>query len=197
MAIVTLSDYKSYLNIGDTGLDTFLTSLQTDVEKKVKEYLNDNLESATYTGELFDGDSTRIIVPKYSPITSVTSISAYDGRSGGSDVWTALVQDTDYDRLLVYDSYIYLDGYTFTEGTANYKMTYVAGYSSTTMPGAIVEACKELLALYLAKSKKGEFRLGLLSKVKNSGAGGDTLSYDVNSEEKILKRISYFRRLST
>lgn len=197
MSLVTLANYKAYLKIGDTSQDTNLTVLQSAVEKRIKNFLNRDLESATYTDEYYTGKGTNKMVLRQYPITSVTTIKRYDGISGSSEVWTTLVALTDYDRLVLDTEacYINLDNGQFESGVDNnYKITYVAGYSS--IPDDIQMACKELLKVTWDNSPINQNRLGFLSASSNAGSGSENLNIDPEIENKILKKIEHYKAIN-
>ena len=199
MSLVTLAKYKSYLGITDTTKDTDLTDLQSAVEKRVKEYLNRDLEPTTYTDELYNGNGKYELILRQFPLVSISSIKVYDGiDSNNAETWTTLVEHTDYDRLIIpKEAYsVILDGYRFVRGLQNYKITYVAGYGTvgtggtTSIPDDIQQACKELLKITYANSPiSGDNRLGFLSISDNAGGGSQSLSIDPDIEMKILKKI--------
>ncbi len=197
MSLVTLAKYKSYLGIAsnDTTKDTDLTDLQSSVEARVKEYLLRDIESTTYTDELYNGSGWGGLVLRQYPVTAVSSISVYEGIGAGNvETWTTLVEHTHYDRKIIpSESYsVLLENYIFTKGIQNYKITYTAGYS--TIPSDIQLACKELMKIVYANSPiSGNNRLGFLSVSSNAGGGSQSLSIDPDIEEKILKKIECYK----
>ncbi len=197
MSLVTLANYKAYLKIADASQDTNLTVIQTAVEKRVKNFLNRDLESATYTDEYYTGKGSNKLVLRQYPITSVASIKRYDGISSGSEIWTTLVAYTNYDRLVLDAEacYIYLDNGQFECGVDNnYKITYTAGYSS--IPDDIQMACKELLKVVWDNSPINQNRLGFLNASSNAGSGSENLSIDPDIENKILKKIEHYKAIN-
>lgn len=197
MSLVTLAKYKEYLKIADTSFDTQLTDIQSAVEKRVKEYLGRDIEATTYTDELYGGMGDECLVLRQFPITAVTAIKRYDGLDGsGTEIWTTLVQGTDYERKIIDAEAIavVLDGNTFADGDYNYKITYTAGYS--TIPSDIQQACKELLKITWDNSPLSHNRLGFLSTSNNGGSATENLTLDGEIEMKILKKIERYKAIN-
>lgn len=197
MSLVTLANYKLYLKVSDTTQDTNLTTLQSAVEKRVKEYLGRDLESATYTNELYDGNDSNELVLRQSPITAVTTIAYYEGLdSNDAETWTTLVQGSDYERKIISPRLVsvILDTYTFVLGSQNYRITYTAGYSA--IPDDIQMACKELLKIAWDNSPLNKNRLGFLSTSDGAGGISQGLSLDPDIENKILKKIQHYRSIN-
>lgn len=191
MSLVTLAKYKEYLNITDANKDTQINDLASAVEKRVLDYLNRNLESATYQNELYNGNGYNWLILDNFPITAITSISVYDGYYNNAEVWTTLVLGTNYERKLIEDEKVTLDGYTFVKNTKNYKVTYTAGY--TTIPSSIQNACKELLKITWDNSPLNQNRLGFTTVSDSAGGSSVALTIDPEIESKILKKIEGYR----
>lgn len=134
MSLVTDSAYKYYLGIGQSEIITNnLTPLINAAEKRVKEFLNRDLEWTVYSSEYYDGNGKNKLVLRQFPIIYVGSIYEYNGiTSGNVEDWDLLVEHTDYDRLVIPQEAfcIYLDNYTFVNRVQNYKITYYAGYTA-------------------------------------------------------------------
>ncbi len=194
MSLVTLAKYKEYLKITDTTVDTQLTTLTAHVEQRVKTWLNRAIESATYTDEYYNGNGKHYLVLRQFPITAATTIKVYDGLdSNNAEIWTTLVQGTDYERKVLDTEAcsVYLDGYTFEKGLQNYKITYTAGYTS--IPEDIQLACKELLKVTWDNSPLNQNRLGFTSVSDSAGSSNQNLTLDGEIEMKILKKIEAHR----
>lgn len=199
MSLVTLAKYKEYLKIGsaDTSFDTQLTDIQSAVEKRVKEFLLRDLETATYTNEIYDGNCSNELILRQFPITSVTKIEYYEGLDSDSEeVWTTLAQGTDYERKIIPSdaTRVILDTYSFVRGVQNYRVTYTAGYS--TIPSDIQQACKELLKITWDNSPLSHNRLGFLSTSNNGGSATENLTLDGEIEMKILKKIERYKAIN-
>lgn len=136
MSLVTNAQYLYYLGVGQSETITNnIEPLIASAEKRVKEFLNRDLEWTAYSSEYYDGNGKSKLVLRQFPIIYVASIYEYNGiTSGNVEDWDLLVEHTDYDRLVIPNEghYVFLDGYTFAENTQNYKITYYAGYTAGT-----------------------------------------------------------------
>jgi hypothetical protein len=196
MSLLELSEYKNYLNLapGTTKL-TALTALQNEVEAKVVDRLKRDLVTQTYV-EYLNGNGRKFITPKQYPITAITKIEVFDGLdSNNVDVWETWTKGDEYQRVLIEDEVsITLDGAIFPKGTQNIRLTYVAGYSS--IPNGIKKACKELFKLYYDRTNYGANNLGVRSKsTTTSGSVTDSVVYDIDAEERILKQLDAYARI--
>lgn len=183
-----LADYKTYLKITDDRMDAELTPLVNGVEADIKGFLNRDLESTTYADELYDGNGKSVLILRQFPITAVDTIYEWDG-----DSWDLIEEGTDYERLVILpDSEgIYLQDFTFLEGTQNYKITYTAGYSN--IPSGIKYACFELAYLRYRNAHWGQGWLGKGSVNDNSGQASQSFSLDFNAEQKIFDKIVRYK----
>lgn len=141
MALTSVSNVKSYLSINESTDDTILTTLVSQAEKIILDYLGKNIESATYT-EYHDGDGTDEVHLKQYPIISVTSLYDDVERVFNS---TTLIAATNY---IIYEDEgiirLFNDESSFAVGKRNIKVAYTAGYAS--VPGDITLAANKLIA---------------------------------------------------
>jgi hypothetical protein len=196
MSLLELSEYKNSLNLSPgTTKPTALIAFQNEAEAKVLDRLKRDLISQTYV-EYFDGNGSKSIIPKQYPITAITKIEVYEGLDGNNaDVWETWTKGDEYQRALIEDEVqITLDGAIFPKGTLNIRITYVAGYA--TIPYWAKKACKELFKLYYDRSVYGSNSLGVKSKSSTTGGNvTDSISFDENAEEKILKQLDSYARI--
>lgn len=105
MSLCSIDDIKAFLNISDGSSDSLLTMCRDSAERGIKDYLDSNLESATYT-HYFDGNGLRDVVLRQRPVTSVTSVhldqTGYYGQSSDPFPSTTLLE-AGRDYALVYD----------------------------------------------------------------------------------------------
>lgn len=196
MSLVSDAAYKYYLNINPSETITNnLTPLISSAEKKVKEYLNRDIEATTYTSEIYNGSGCNELMLRQTPVTAVTTIEYYEGYDSGED-WYALTLGTDYERKIIptQANSVILDGYEFVEGVQNYRVTYTAGYS--TVPADIQQACKELVALYWNASPMKNNWIGLQTANNNAGSATQNLTIDTEAEQKILNKIAHHRAVN-
>jgi hypothetical protein len=134
MSLVTDANYKYYLGVSQSETITNnITPLISAAEKRVKEFLNRDLEWQVYTDELYDGSGCNRLILRQFPVICVTSIQEYGGiDSGNTEDWDTLVEHTNYNRLIIPTSAyeVILDGYNFLKSYQNYKVTYYAGYTT-------------------------------------------------------------------
>jgi len=196
MSLVSLNDYKEFARISQSDIneDDKLERIASETEAEIKESLNRDLETATYT-EKYDGTGTDKLVLNQFPITSITSVKVYDGLdSNNAEVWDTWVQGTDYERFVYSeeDTALFVGGTTFPEGTQNIEVVYVAGYASTAIPKDIERACKQLFTLNW-NEQEGRRTIGLSSV----GVGAEkTVAIDLEARDKILKRIEKYKALN-
>lgn len=101
MAILSVSDVKTYLGISGSGEDSFLTVALASAEAAIKSYTRRCIEQTTYT-EYHHGNGLRVLYLRNTPVQSITSVSVdsvgYFGQGDstpfGSD--TLLTAGTDY-----------------------------------------------------------------------------------------------------
>ena len=187
--INALATYKTYLKVTGATLDTPLTALAEEAEGYVKDYLNRDIESATYT-EYYDGSGRSLLTLNQYPITTLTSVSVYDSAD---ETWDLLVLGTDYDRSAIRSHAIYLDGYTFVKGIENYKVVYIGGY--TTVPKKIQLVCKKVMKILYDQSPLGEGYLGYTALSNNVG-GSQNINVDLDALNRTLKEAVDYRALN-
>jgi len=103
MSLVTLAKYKEYLKIGssDTTRDAELTDMASAVEKRIKTFLNRDLETASYV-EIYNGTDCGELPLRQTPITAITKVEEYEGLdSTNTEVWVTYALGTDYERLFI------------------------------------------------------------------------------------------------
>lgn len=193
MSLVTLADYKTALGISGVTEDAKLTQYSLEIDDRVKSFLGYDIEQATYTNEIYDGDGTQYLFPKNIPVTTLTKLEVYEGLDSllaeDWEEWT--VAGKEYTRIVLQDGglIIFIDGNCFPDGEQNVRITYVAGYTSVTLPQDIQGVCKELMRIKYDKIDKG--KLGVSSMSLGSGSSASQ-SYEAD-EDKILKKIEHYR----
>ena len=87
MSLVLLGEYKEILDITGNTEDEFIEQAQYEVESKVKNFLNRDLEISDYV-ELYDGNGDDELVLNQFPINSVSKIERYNGLDSDNDeIW--------------------------------------------------------------------------------------------------------------
>lgn len=187
--LLTLDDYKSYVQISGDSLDDALQVLADATEDIVQGYLRKSLKKTTFT-ELVNGSGRDTIILENYPILSVDKIERFVDGS-----YTELTED-DYDRLLVTnkDTEVYLDGYKFVEGSYNYRITYVSGYSYGSLPNEIKLALRKIFNILYNESPLKFGTVGLKSfKISGRGSGEDYI-IDKDAVDKVLGSIAHLRK---
>lgn len=193
MSLVALQDYKDALKIVNSTEDDKITQYSLEIEDRVKSYLGYDVEQTTYTDELYDGTGNEYLFTRHVPVTSITSLYIYEGLDSlGNEDWEEWTQNDEYDRLLIETGgyQIFMDGAVFPKGRNNVKITYVAGYTTNTLPQDIASVCKRLMRLlYLGVDKGHE---GLTSVSQSSGFT-ETTTLDSEAASRILKEIEHYK----
>ena len=164
--LAELGDLKEFLGIADTTTseDDKLEMILSGVDAAVKRYCNRDLESRTYSSELYSGHGHDILYLKQRPLTAVSSLKVAVGGYGGvgnSDAFTAdtaWTQNTDYilgstDEDEHNMAEIIAIRTNFPAGKRNVQVTYTAGY--TTVPADIKLAVLQLCAAIRSTAKQG------------------------------------------
>jgi len=174
MALITLSELKTYLRITDTEDDTLLQNLIDETEAQIKKYVNNAIEEQTDITEYFNIDSyQKEIILQYFPVSNV---SVYEDD-------TLLDSDTEYtldsDAGIIQKYYGY-----FSKGIKTVKVIYTAGYS--TIPDDIKLAVKIQSAFYYQRKDQ-------------IGISGQSLEGSINMTEKyglldsVKEMLNYYR----
>lgn len=162
MALVALSDIKSYLGISitDTTDDSFLNLLISGVQETVENYCERHFEVDTYTEQHI---ITHKIFPRQYPIKSVDKISRIG--TGMTNLDTNEVTNykivNSYIDLLDYQYLTMSNRLKYSNSEESYvEITYTAGYD--TIPFDLQLAVIKLVVLEYKKSR--EDRLGVESE---------------------------------
>ena len=137
-AFATLEEVKDFY--GMTGSkqadDDLLEDLIDRVTQLFETYCGWNSFKAANYVEYIDGESTKYIFPKNTPIISITSIHDDTDWEYAAD---SLIADTEY--RAVDERYIVYKDALFGRGDQNIQLTYRAGYE--TVPFDLKQACIE------------------------------------------------------
>ena len=153
MAIFTLEEAKVFLEITTDTSDALLNEIVDGVNALLESYCGRIFDSTTYV-EYYDGNEADSIVLDKWPVTSITSIYDDSNREFTS---VSLIDPTYYTfypesgkvSLLVST----WGGEVFQLGFRNVKITYIAGYTSVTMPKDL-----KLIAADIVSKKFKSFR---------------------------------------
>lgn len=191
--ILTLEDYKRYAKIDrhENSIDSILTELAESAEETLKNYLERPLESTAYSEEIYDGNGKSILTLRKFPVTAITTIKVWDATD---ETWDTLTT-ADYTRLIVHSDNvsIYAEDYIFETGIQNYKISYTAGYTASTMPEDLKLCLRRLFKAYYDESPYGNDSLGKNSINDGSAGNSQFLGIDVDIEDRILKKVIRYR----
>ncbi len=102
MALTTLTSVKAQAGIAasDTSRDSQIRVFIDGIASLVKQHLNRNLESASYT-EFYSGNGTPFLMLNQYPVTAVTSVCVdnsgfFGGAPGGFNPSLNLIEGVDY-----------------------------------------------------------------------------------------------------
>jgi len=136
MAVATLTDVKTHLNIVTTASDTELTSFLSFAVDAAQRWTGRILGDAASATEVYDGGSAAIPLDRV-PVTTVTSVSE-NGSTLASTAWTV-----DYSTGVLTRLGGSYSSQPWTPGVRNVSITYAAGYA--TSPPAATLAVLELV----------------------------------------------------
>ncbi len=150
MALDTATAYKAYT--GSTVSDSIVTSAIASAQAAMERYCGRDaagFESATWT-ELYDGTGCEWLQLRHWPITSITSVSTRDDKTTYTAIAATSYDATTRGRLYLLDAVWSWNGLAsvFSEGTQNWKVVYVGGYSS--LPADLVNACRMMVTRLLS-----------------------------------------------
>jgi len=176
-ALCTIDQVKDYAGVKDDHKNDSLELYVNAASAMVDEYLGYDPMTQTYTEEVYDGNGTKCLITKARPITAITTLLC-DGDT------------VDIDDFVNRTWYIDGDDYVFVRGNSNYKLTYTAGYSSSTMPVSITLACIKIAAMMT----KEDGRTGSLGTSSISHGDGSR-TFVESTYDSILSSIYEYKRL--
>lgn len=138
MALITLSEYKTYKGISGSSEDTVLASIVAAVNAAVENYVGRILEATTYTAETYDGPGGNALRLNNYPIISVTTVTCEDETLTALDLDDRLDGDKGY-WIKDNASGILWNNNVWPRGRGIIEITYEAGYE--TIPDDLKHAC--------------------------------------------------------
>ena len=156
MPLATLDQLKERLrdvNPAFQADDGFLSSALDRATATIESMLGGRKLTETAHTEYVDGDGSMYLNLKEGPIVSVASVDQVT-YSGGSESYSSLTEKQHFFiRGLRADGWLmpgHLEavGTPWTEDQRNYRVVYTAGWTSTAMHDALVEACLYAAAWY-------------------------------------------------
>ncbi|MGH6989729.1 MAG: hypothetical protein ACREFD_14685 [Stellaceae bacterium] len=156
--LTTLENVKGWLSppLTSTVDDTLLSRLITAASQFIETWLNRGIASQSYS-EIRDGDGGRKLAFANTPVSAVASLSI-DGIAIGP------APDALSPGFVFSPTMLYLQGWRFTPGFQNVRVSYAAGYAAT--PPELEQACIELIVLrYKERDRIGQVSKNLAGEV--------------------------------
>jgi hypothetical protein len=140
--LITLSEYKNYVDISSTNSDAVINSLIPRISDFIKNYCNRSFNDFVFDDkvEIFNGDEPHFILAE-TPIINIVSV---EWSTDYGQTYTALTEFEDW----VLDGYLIkpIQTTNFQKQLLGYKITYRAGYSE--LPTDLVLAAMDLVTYY-------------------------------------------------
>lgn len=171
--LTDLATVKAWLGVTTTGSDTQLTQLITAASVFVKQYLNSEVLSASYT-ETRKALGRDTLMVSEGPVTAVSSIA----WSGQSPITAVADPVNDVSGILFAGRAISLVGYCFPHDWV--KVTYTAGFAA--IPPDIQQATTELVG----EAFKRNDRIGQTSK---SLGGQEVVAFSTADMNATIKAV--------
>jgi hypothetical protein len=137
--LTTAALVKSRAGVTTSDYDTLIGQIVSHISEDMEARMNRIVAEDTYT-EYYDGTGTNHLILRQGPLVSVTSVHsvAYDDAGDGSrqETLTELVESARLENGLRSHNHrgagdIVYPGGTFTKGDRNWKVVYVAGWTTT------------------------------------------------------------------
>ena len=167
MPVIDASDIKEFLGGTFTGGgdDAALTSAAQGISNAVARYCRRKTFDEVSDPLIFSGDGDALLLYPLTPIASIASIAIDPDRAfpASTQVPSASIEfDADAGIIELFD------GYCFTKGRRNIKVTATSGYQTDAMPDDLKLAAKLIAAEIFKVGKKG--RSGNASKSFQGGS---------------------------
>lgn len=190
MALASVADLKSFLSISHSGDDDLLTRLVAAASSYFEQQTGRTILATDYVVEL-DGDGRANIVPPEYPVISVTSleingITVPASTGYGVEGWFLRGNLITLRGVAVssFGPIVAPMGYPSTQGVANVKLSYRAGFE--TVPEDIRQAVVEMAALmYREKERVGQ--------QSHNNSSGSTVFYYA-PPARVVATIEAYRR---
>lgn len=146
---------------------------------KICQYLGYEVVSSSYTDELYNGVSGLEMYLKNRPITELTTLKIDD-------------VEQDVSNFTIIDGVKLYSEYGFQRGVYNYKISYTAGWTQSSMPSDIRLVALQLIALYQAQIGGGGTTIG---KSSYSDGQGGSESIDFDAESRLLESLHSYQKI--
>jgi hypothetical protein len=169
--IDTLANVKVYLGITDATVDTLLQTLISNVSLGMEGMIDRKIVVQTVMDEILNGDGTRRIYPRYTPIYGSATSSHWESdlfyRDSISGSWTAI--ETDNANVIIRtDEPSFIELYDvvwpLSQDFCNVKISYKAGFNP--VPGDLMICFYEMVQQAYAECRAGNNKLGIQSSAE-------------------------------
>lgn len=183
-ALISLAEAKVWLDsTGSTQYDGLINDLISEAAGVFNAETGRKLKARSHT-EYYDGDGTSVLWLNHYPLSSTSvTITIDDSRAYTTDYQvtsTDIILSTDLGRVR-------LDGDSFDQGTANVKVVYSAGYS-TSEAFQLVRATKDYLSWLWARQKK-QVPVG----VRSEGYEGGSRTFETDMPWSVKRVLEMYR----
>ena len=187
-AILTLEEAKEHLKEETTDHDEMIDALNDAVLGFIEKDTSRKIAKRNYTGELFNGDGSPVLVLREYPVTAVAKVEFMTGLN----IWTTqsltnLVIDPEInDRILFRDL-------RFPKGIFNIRNDYTAGIDMTTLEAGDTQLAKQVARELLTLAFTGFDRMK--TNIASVTFQGQTVSYIQSAMHKeTLLKLDRLRR---
>jgi len=175
--LTTLAAYKVFVGKTDTNSDALVSTLITAASDWIQTICDRSFTAVATVNEIRDGNGNGELFLRSSPVAAIQSLAV------NALAIPAQTADGQPGYYLVDNVSIALQGYTFTRGRKNVRITYTSGYSA--VPVAIAQACNELVQATLQRGARG----GGEVSGKSLPASGEHYSFKLEDTPIALRRI--------
>jgi hypothetical protein len=184
--LVTWSDIQSYIGAASDD-ETMVSFLITAASRWANQYTSRNLASRTYSDEdentLYDGDGSKYLMLRQSPVTVISAVYEDSNRDYTSDT---LVDTNDYIYYTDIGKLLFVD-YKTEKGYQNYKVLYTAGYE--TVPDDLENAITMLVDFWYKSYDTHRFG------VKSVGVDEKRITYELGIPTQVKEAINPYRKI--
>ena len=185
---------KARLGISGSTYDTLLTTLLEAASRAIDDDCGREFFTTAGAARYFDGDgSDLLILPDKNDLQSVTSVLEYDADGVLAETWTEGVDG--YYVLLPHNAspkwaLKAVQGYAFTQGVKNFKITGNWGYAAS-VPPQIAQACLNRAITLWNRLRAGEIPY---ESVRN-GEVAKKYASPKTERERLLMGVAAFKRV--
>jgi len=191
--MITVAQLKTYLQITTSDKDDFLQTCIDRAVSDVESYCNRKFTSGSFTQYSNGRYYTNELFIRNYPVTSITSISEFDGTATWTDIFNS--PDVPSDSLFIIpeiNQIKLIKGYCFPTGCRNIKVVYTSGWASGMAADDIKAVLLEMASKHYTNSNfSGDALLGKSSVNMNATASESATYVDLTPDWK--KRLKKYK----